>query len=83
MRVKLEDSTSAIELYTEIENSARKSLLEWAIIADETSKDTPESNLTHNNSEHRLPEERITEIYRILAYLRKQSHCVTYPRKRN
>ena len=68
MRIKLEDSTSAIELYTEIENSARKSLLEWAKIADETSKDTPESNIIHNNNEYHLPEERITEIYRILAY---------------
>ena len=58
MRVKLEDSTSAIELYMEIENSARKSLLEWAKIA----KDTPESNIIHNNSEHHLPKLKYIEF---------------------
>ena len=76
MRVKLENSTSAIELYSEIENSARKSLLEWAKIAHDTSKDTPDSNITHNNNEHRLPDERITEIYKTLSYLRKKAQVL-------
>ena len=76
MRVKLENSTSAIELYSEIENSARKSLLEWAKIAHDTSKDTPESNITHNSNEHRLSDERITEIYKILSYLRKKAQVL-------
>ena len=76
MRVKLENSTSAIELYSGIENSARKSLLEWAKIADETSKDTPDSNITQNNNEHILPDERITEIYKTLSYLRKKAQVL-------
>ena len=76
MKVKLENSTSAIELYSGIENSARKSLLEWAKIADETSKDTPDSNITQNNNEHILPDERITEIYKTLSYLRKKAQVL-------
>ena len=76
MRVKLENSTSAIELYSEIENSARKSLLEWAKIAHDTSKDISDSNITHNSNEHRLSDERITEIYKTLSYLRKKAQVL-------
>ena len=70
MKVKLEKSTSDIELYSGIAKSARKSLQEWANIAERTSRDTQESNI---NNEQVLSDERITEIYKTLSDLRRKS----------
>ena len=76
MRVKLEKSTSAIELYSGIANSARKSLQEWANIADGTSRNTQDNNITLSNNEQVLSDERITEIYKTLSDLRKRAQVL-------
>merc|ERR1711867_314073 len=73
MRVKLEKSTSDVELYSEIAKSATKSLQEWANIAESLPRDTQEINL---NDERLLSENRITQIIKALSDLRKRAQLL-------
>ena len=77
MKSKLVKSTSDIALYSGIAKSARKSLKEWADIAERTSRNTQESNI---NDEQVLSDERITEIYKTIRPEEEiSSTCPLFP----
>ena len=85
----MENTATVIDSYMEIESAAKKILLEWEIVADESANDgndIPVNNTNMRHGEKQLSNERITLLYNLLAKFRKRVqilspvHCLRIQR---